>query len=106
MQICWHFRKFDWRRFRDRVPAKLIDEWCGFLARRPQGQYHQDQMAAGMASALCAANGHDIPPRTFLFYEHETKPQQDQELSQAQIDVNVQWAMARQPKRPPVKEGG
>lgn len=105
MLLCWHFKKFNWRRFRARVPAKLIDEWCHFLRRRPQGQYHQDNMAAGIASAICARNGFDIPPERFMLYEQVEKPREQEHLCQAQIDANVQWALAHQPKRE-VKQKG
>ncbi|MES2788126.1 MAG: hypothetical protein V4719_00795 [Planctomycetota bacterium] len=76
---------------------KLVSGWCDWLVKRPQGQHHKDIMAAGIASAICTAQGMKLPPEHFVFYEH--KP--EVELSQAQIDVGVAKLFALASKATP-----
>lgn len=105
MELCWHFRKFDFMKFRRRVPARLVTGWSNWLRRRPQGQRHRDVMAADIASAICLALKLDVPPGRFLYYENEAAPEQE-ELSQGQIDANVLWAMKNQPKNRAINKKG
>lgn len=96
MELCWHFKEFDYVAFRKTAPAKLVSGWCDWMQRRPQGQFHRDRVAADIASAMAAIEGHEMSSDSFLYYaKHEAK---QEELCQAQIDANVEWAIAHQSK--------
>lgn len=97
MTLAWHFKKFDWRKWRKRVPAKKISEWGEWLERRPQGQHQSDKMLAHAISMLAASLGHELTADQILSAFYEIPAPEVKELSQGEIDFHVQVAKARQP---------
>lgn len=89
MEICWHFRKFNWRRFKQQVPAQLITEWCEWLKLRPQGQHHRDKMLAIIGAAFCntqrGSEDEPLKPEDFMYYEEPEPVPEAQQKAYAEV---------------------
>jgi len=87
MTLAWQMREWDLDAFEMQIPARTMCRWREWFRRRPQGQLHQDRFAALVASGICAANGAELPPEHFMFYEPKKPPEKP---SQQQIDAGVE----------------
>lgn len=68
--------------FEESLSKANMDRWENWFSKYPQGQYHRDNMQAFAASMQCAANGMDIEPSQFLWYE-KAKPEEELSVDDA-----------------------
>lgn len=85
----------------------MISDWCEWLKRRPQGQYHLDQMLARGFAAFCnTQRSEDDEPLTgkdFLFYEEPEVISEEAQRAQAEVALAILRARQSPPQPAPTK---
>lgn len=98
MTLAFQCEKWDWLAFEEEISAYLMNGWRQWFRRRPQGQFHNDQMLAGLGAAFATIQGcTDITTDDFM---HGYPAPPPEKIPQAQIDATVMWLAARQPPKP------
>lgn len=73
MTLAFQCGEWDWRALAEKMDVRTFEGWLTWFRRRPQGQYHRDNMLAFSSSLICAAHGADFEPAQFMYYEKATK---------------------------------
>jgi len=95
MTLAFQCGKWDLDAFEEEIPARIMNRWVTWFARRPQGQHHQDKIATVIGASLLNSKGCKIT-RDDLMVDYPATATEDENLS---IEDQCKNALQDVPKK-------